>query len=161
MRLERGGEREGGGTREVVGKGKAETGRDREGEGDVVLLVAFIAVLLVAFIEVLLVAFIEVLLVALRCTYGSVDGSACGCLTECDWREGEREKGVERGRMWGKGRQRQGGIGKERETWFCWLRSLWFCWLRSLRFCWLGSLRFCWLRCAVLTVAWMVLLAVV
>ena len=52
----RGREREGGGTREVVGKGKAETGRDREGEGDVVLLVA------------------------LRCTYGSVDGSACGGL---------------------------------------------------------------------------------
>ena len=48
-----------------MGKGKAETGRDREGEGDVVLLVAFI----------------EVLLVALRCTYGSVDGLmmiACG-----------------------------------------------------------------------------------
>ena len=58
----RGREREGGGTTE--GKGKAETGRDREGEGDVVLLVAFIEVLLVAFIEVLLVAFIEVLPVA-------------------------------------------------------------------------------------------------
>ena len=50
---------------------------------------------------------------------------------------GGREKGVERGRLWGKGRQRRGGIGKERETWFCWL------------------------RCAVRTVAWMVLLAVV
>ena len=46
-----------------MGKGKAETGRDREGEGDVVLLVAFI----------------EVLPVVLRCMYGSVDGSACGC----------------------------------------------------------------------------------
>ena len=40
-------------------EGKAKTGRDREGEGDV---------------EVLLVAFI------VRCTYGSVDGSACGCI---------------------------------------------------------------------------------
>ena len=59
-----------------MGKGKAETGRDREGEGDVVLQVASIV-----FIEVLLVVFIEVLLVALRCTYGSVDDSACGCLT--------------------------------------------------------------------------------
>ena len=68
MRLERGGgrergrEREGGGTREVVGKGKAETGRDREGEGDVVLPVA-------------------------AGTYGSVDGSACGCFEglDCGW----------------------------------------------------------------------------
>ena len=42
-------EKEGGGRREKVGKGKAETGRDREGEGDVVLLVE---VLPVAFIEV-------------------------------------------------------------------------------------------------------------
>ena len=33
-------------------KGKAETGRDREGEGDVVLPVAFIEVLPVAFIAV-------------------------------------------------------------------------------------------------------------
>ena len=38
--------------REEVEKGKAETGRDREGEGDVVLPVAFIEVLPVALIDV-------------------------------------------------------------------------------------------------------------
>ena len=66
----RGREREGGGTREGVErgrrwgiKGKAEIRRDRkEGKGDTCMdqLVAFIEVLLVAFIEVPLVVFIEV-----------------------------------------------------------------------------------------------------
>ena len=91
MRLERGGgrergrEREGGGTREVVGRGKAETGRDREGEGDVVLLVAFIVVLPVAFIALRLrcavrtVAWMVLLAVVLKVWI--VDGSAVVGLT--------------------------------------------------------------------------------
>ena len=62
-------------------KGKAETGRDREGEGDVVLPVAFIEVLLVAFIEVLPVAFIEVLPVVF------IEVHSCGWLS-CGWFDG-------------------------------------------------------------------------
>ena len=48
-----------------------------------VLPVAFIVVLLVA-VAFIVVLLIEVLLVALRCMYGSVDGSACGCFDGLD-----------------------------------------------------------------------------